>query len=111
PHSWRAVVRPSLSSESCSGFGLRGLRCVFPAFRGEHIEIDHGLVADDFAPMRHIGRYDDEAAWPDVVHLVADVEAQRPGHDVSDLLMRMAVRLRLVSRHQAMQSDGGGVAG
>ena len=69
----------------------------------------HSPAREDFAPVGNIRWYDDESSRTDIVHLITDVKAQRSGHDIGDLLMRMAVRARLVAGHQAMQRHGRGV--
>src|SRR2546423_14085096 len=61
--------------------------------------------------MGHAARNDDEAARPDLVLLVTDIEHHPAFDDVCDLFMRVAVWTRLVSGHQAVQRDSRGVAG
>ncbi len=56
---------------------FRALWRVFGPLRREHVQIDHRFVADHFAPMRDVAWDDDEAARPDIMDLVADVEAKR----------------------------------
>src|SRR6185295_3065458 len=55
--------------------------------------------------MRHAARNDHEPARTEVVRLIADVEAHPAFDDVGDLLVRMAVRPRLVAGHQPVQRD------
>src|ERR1043165_2148484 len=79
---------------------------VLGPLRRKHVEIQHRLVAQHLAPVRHASRDDHEAARAGLMLFVADIEHHPTLDDVGDLLVRMAVRPWLVPRRQAMQRDG-----
>src|SRR5436305_9228910 len=87
------------------------LRRVLGAPWREDVEIEHGLVPNHFAPMRHATGDNDETAGTNFELLVSDVEHYPAFDDVGDLLMRMTVWPRFVARHQPMQGDGRGRTG
>lgn len=84
---------------------------IFWTRRGEYIEIEHGLIADNFRMMHDVWRNHGQAPGPEAHHLVTDMEIDRTGEDVDDLFVDMAVRLGLMAWMQAMQRNRSARAG
>ncbi len=61
--------------------------------------------------MRHVRGNQDNAARTYFSYFIADVESNATRHYVRDLLVRMAVGLRLVAWHKPVQRNRGAIAG
>src|SRR4051812_26186571 len=84
---------------------------VFLPHRGEDVEVEHRLVADHLAPMHDIRRNLQKTAGTQHHAFFPDLEADPPREDVDDLLVAVGMRLRLVLRHELVQSNCRAVAG